>query len=384
MAAKGLVYLDNQATTRCDPRVVEVMLPYFSEHYGNAASNSHSFGWMAEAATTLAREQIAECIGANSNEIVFVSGATEANNLAIKGAAQAYQRRGKHVVVPNTEHASVLDCVSHLQEQGFSSTKVAVNGDGLLSPETLVAALQEDTTVVSMMLVNNEIGVISDITSLAAAVRAYNPRIVIHCDAAQALGKIPIDVKALGVDLLSLSAHKAYGPKGIGALWRRRRPRLVVQAQQHGGGHEWGIRSGTLPVPLIAGFGKACDLVTQQMQEDSARIAELRTFLIQSLKAELPQITVNGSESRRIAGNLNLSIEGVLADTLLSDLSGIALSTGSACSSLSDAPSHVLAAIVSPEMARSSIRVGIGRFTTRDEVRYVSSAIISAVQKLRR
>lgn len=377
------IYLDNQATTRCDPRVVEGMLPYFSEHYGNASSSSHSLGWTAEAAVELAREQVAESIGANTNEIVFCSGATEANNLGITGVAKAYARRGRHIVVALSEHLSVLDCAQSLEKEGFTLTRIPVSSAGRVNPLDLEKALQEDTTLVSVMLVNNEIGTIQDIPTLAALVHRYNSKIVFHTDAAQALGKVPIDVKSLGVDLLSLSAHKIYGPKGVGALWRRRRPRLVLEASIVGGGQEWGLRAGTLPVPLIIGFGLAAKFASQEYQDENQRIRSLSEELFSSVEAGLSGVHLNGSREHRVAGNLNVAIDGVAADTLLIDLPGLALSTGSACSSASDKPSHVLAAIGSPQRARSSIRIGIGRFTTREEIREAAIQIVAAASALR-
>ncbi|MBL4635490.1 MAG: cysteine desulfurase [Kofleriaceae bacterium] len=377
------IYLDNQATTRCDPRVLKAMLPYFSEHYGNAASSSHRFGWTAEAAVELAREQVAHAIGANTNEIVFCSGATEANNLAIAGAAQAYQARGKHIVVAATEHLSVLDCASALEQQGFSLSVLPVLKSGAIDPRVLRDALREDTTLVSLMLANNEIGRVQDIAGLSALVHEFNPKIIFHSDAAQALGKIPVDVKTLGADLISLSAHKIYGPKGVGALWRRRRPRLVLQPGIVGGGHEWGLRSGTLPVPLLVGFGLAAQLATDKLSEENERLRNLSELLLRRLQDALPGVKLNGSLEHRLPGNLNLAIAGISADTLLSDLPELALSTGSACSSAAGKASHVLAAIVDSARARSSLRIGLGRFSTQQEVEEATGYIVRAVKALR-
>ncbi len=378
----AIIYLDNQATTRCDPRVLDRMLPYFTEHYGNAASKTHRLGWMAEAAVDLAREQVATSIGGLAGEVVFCSGATEANNLALRGVAQAYSARGKHLVVAATEHASVLDCAQDLETQGWELTIVPVNCDGMVTPAVLASALRDTTILVSLMLVNNEIGVIQDIKALAKQVHERDSRILFHCDAVQALGKIPIDVGGLGVDLLTLSAHKVYGPKGVGALWRRRRPFLALTPQIVGGGQESGLRGGSLPVPLVVGFGVACELAIEAMGAESVRLGLLRDRLLQGLR-ELGATLVNGHASSRVPCNLNIAIEGVSADTLLREVPGVAMSTGSACSSAQAKASHVLAAIVSPERARTSIRLGLGRFTTELEVDSACTQILSAVQKLR-
>ncbi len=377
------IYLDNQATTRCDPRVLKAMLPYFSEHYGNASSSSHRFGWTAEAAVELAREQVAGAIGANTNEIVFCSGATEANNLALVGVVRAYQARGKHIVVAATEHLSVLDCAQALEQQGFSVSVLPVRKSGAIDGDVLRAALREDTTLVSVMLANNEIGRVQDIAELSALVHEFNPKIIFHSDAAQALGKIPIDVQALGADLLSFSAHKIYGPKGVGALWRRRRPRLVLQPSIVGGGHEWGLRSGTLPVPLVVGFGLAAQLATDKLPEESERLGELSELFLRRLQDALPGVELNGSLEHRVPGNLNLAFAGIGADTLLSDLPELALSTGSACSSAAGKASHVLAAIVDSDRARSSLRIGLGRFSTVQEVEEATACITRAVKAMR-
>ena len=377
------VYLDNQATTRCDPRVLERMLPYFTENYGNAASKTHSFGWTAEAAVDLAREQVAASLGGLTSEVVFCSGATEANNLAIRGVAQAYAGRGKHLVVAATEHASVLDCSLALKKEGWDVTVVPVSEEGLVSTEDLIASLRETTTLVSIMLVNNETGVIADVAALTSAVKQNCPGAVFHCDAVQALGKIPIDVTALGVDVLTVSAHKAYGPKGVGALWRRSRPRLLLQPQIVGGGHERGLRSGTLAVPLLVGFGRACEIAEMEREEESTRVAALRDQLLVGLQDSLPGIEINGSTAHRISSNLNLAIEGVAADALIAEVRDVAMSTGSACSSAEARPSHVLAAMVPPLRARSSIRLGLGRFTTQEDVVVATERIAAGVTRLR-
>jgi len=359
------------------------MLPYFSEHYGNAASKAHSFGWRAEAAVALAREQVAASIGARTSEVVFCSGATEANNLALRGAAEAYAERGQHIVVVATEHPSVLDCARDLERRGWRLTVVPVKGDGLVDVDTVEAALCEDTVLVSIMLVNNEIGVIQDIAALSERVHARNASVLFHCDAVQALGKIPIDVGTLGVDLLTVSAHKIYGPKGAGALWRRRRPRLLLQPQCVGGGHEGGLRAGSLPVPLLVGFGFASELVTAEIESERLRLRSLRDRLLEGLRREVDGIEVNGSEEARIDSNLNLAIDGVAADALVSEVSGVAMSTGSACSSATASASHVLAAIVSPERARNSIRLSLGRFTTAAEIEEAIARIAAGIRSLR-
>ncbi len=358
------------------------MLPYFGEHYGNAASKTHAMGWTAAAAVDLAREQVANRIAAKSNEIVFCSGATEANNLALRGVAKAYSQRGKHLVVANTEHPSVLDCARSLESEGWQLTIAPVDSDGILAPDTLRAALRPDTTLVSVMLANNEIGVVQDIAALAAVVHEFDDAIVFHCDAAQALATSALDVGATGVDLLSLSGHKAYGPKGVGALWRRRRPRLKLTPILDGGGHEDGLRSGTLAVPLIVGFGEACVISGQSWQDESRRIAALRDELLAALQAQLPGAQVNGSMVARLGGNLNIAFAGVLAEQLVIELGDLACSTGAACSSASTKPSHVLAAIVDPERAARSLRFGLGRFTTSDEIAAATAMIVAAVRKL--
>lgn len=378
-----MIYLDNQSTTRCDPRVLAKMLPYFGEHYGNAASKTHAFGWTAEAAVDLAREQVGDAIGAKSNEIVFCSGATEANNLALRGVATAYAERAKHLVVAATEHASVMDCVRRLESEGWSLTVVPVCEDGLIDPEALRSALRPQTVLVSIMLVNNEIGVVQDIAHLAALVHEFDAAIVFHCDAAQALGKLAVNVSILGVDLLSLSAHKVYGPKGVGALWRRRRPRLALRPLFDGGGHEEGLRPGTLAVPLIVGFGQACVIAGAEIEGEGRRITELRDLLLQGLTRELEGVQVNGSMEARVGGNLNVAFEGAPADRLVVELRELAISTGSACTSASAKPSHVLAALVDPERAAQSVRFGLGRFSTRDEIEQAVEMVAATVRSLR-
>ncbi|HTX35847.1 MAG TPA: IscS subfamily cysteine desulfurase [Bryobacteraceae bacterium] len=380
---KKPVYLDNHATTPVDPRVLERMLPYFGERFGNAASRSHSFGWEAEKAVELARRRIAALAGATPREIVFTSGATESNNLALKGVMEACRTRGNHLVTMATEHQAVLDPARHLERQGFRVTVLPPEPDGLLSLDRLRAALAPDTILVSVMAANNEIGVLQPVREIGAICRERG--VLFHSDAAQAFGKIPLDVERDNIDLLSITAHKLYGPKGVGALYvRRRHPRVPLAAQMDGGGHEAGMRSGTLNVPAIVGFGEACALAGAEMAEESTRIAGLRDRLRERLEAQLDGVAVNGSLERRLPGNLNLSFAGVEGDALLMTLPDLALSTGSACSSATVEPSHVLRALgVGEERARGALRFGLGRWTTADEVDYAAGRIVDAVRKLR-
>ncbi len=380
---KKPVYLDNQATTPVDPRVLERMLPYFGERFGNAASRSHSFGWDAEKAVELARRRIAALAGTTPREIVFTSGATESNNLALKGVMEACRTRGNHLVTMATEHKAVLDPARHLERQGFRVTVLPPEPDGLLSLDRLRAALAPDTILVSVMAANNEIGVLQPVREIGAMCRERG--ILFHSDAAQAFGKIPLDVERDNIDLLSITAHKLYGPKGVGALYvRRRHPRVPLSAQMDGGGHEAGMRSGTLNVPAIVGFGEACAIAAAEMAEESARLAGLRDRLRERLEAQLDGVAVNGSLDRRLPGNLNLSFAGVEGDALLMTLPDLALSTGSACSSATVEPSHVLRALgVGEERARGALRFGLGRWTTADEVDYAAGRIVEAVGKLR-
>jgi cysteine desulfurase len=367
------VYLDHHSTTPVDPRVLEAMLPYFGPKFGNAASRSHLFGWEAEKAVDAARKRVAQLAGAAAREIVFTSGATESNNLAIKGAG------AQHIVTMKTEHRAVLDPAAR---SGARVTSLAPLADGLIDLDALREAIDPgEPTLVSVMAANNEIGVIQPVREIGAICR--EKRAMFHCDAAQAFGKIPIDVEADGIDLLSVSAHKLYGPKGVGALYVRRR-RVRLAAQMDGGGHEFGMRSGTLNVPGIVGFGEAAAIAAREMDQDAARIGALRDRLLAALAAEL-EIVVNGSLGRRLAGNLNVSFRGVDADALLMAMPEVALSTGSACSSAEVAPSHVLRAIgVSAEMARSAVRFGLGRFNTEEEIDSVAGRVVEAVKRLRR
>lgn len=386
MAPKLPIYLDNHATTRCDPRVVEAMLPYFGEHYGNAASKSHSFGWTAEAAVDLAREQIAALISARAKEIVLTSGATEANNLAIKGVAWAHRGRGDHIVTVATEHKAVLDPCKRLTAEGFRMTFLQPDRDGLVTPAQVAEAVEEGTVLVSVMHVNNEIGVVQPIAEIARAIKDRNPKTLFHCDAVQGMGKLPFDVEAMQVDLASMTAHKRSGPTGVGALWIRRKPRVRIDPLIDGGGHERGVRSGTLPVPLIVGFGAACEIAQAEMAEEAVRVGALRDRLYQGLTAGLDHVHVhvNGSLAHRAPGNLNVSFGGVDGESLLMALKNVAISSGSACTSASLEPSYVLRCLgVDDELAHSSIRFGVGRFNTEEEIDYTIELVVTSVRRLR-
>lgn len=376
------VYLDYQATTPCDPRVVEKMLPYFTEKFGNAHSVTHSFGWAADEAVELAREQIADLIGAEAKEIIFTSGATESNNLAIKGLAKIYGEKKNHVITVATEHKCVLESARSLEGKGFTVTILAVGADGLIDLDQLAAAITDSTLLVSVMAVNNEIGVIQPLTEIGALCKSRN--VFFHSDAAQALGKIPLDVEAMGIDLLSLSGHKIYGPKGVGALYVRRKPRVHLAAEIEGGGQERGLRSGTLPTPLIVGFGEACRIAGLEMEEEARRLRALRDHLFQGIAGRLEGVGLNGHRDRRVAGNLNLSFAWVEGDQLLRGLSDVAVSTGSACSAATLEPSYVLRALgLNSELAHASLRIGLGRFTTAEEVDFAIGAIVDAVERQR-
>jgi cysteine desulfurase len=377
------IYLDNHATTPVDPRVLDAMLPFFLSKFGNAASRSHSFGWEAEKAVDVARRRVAGLAGATAREIVFTSGATESDNLAIKGALEANRTKGNHLITVATEHPAVLDPVRHLEKLGAMATILPTDKDGLLDPALLRDAIRPETVLVSVMYANNEIGVVQPVREIGAI--CHERGVLFHCDAAQAFGKIPIRVDEDHIDLMSLSAHKLYGPKGIGALYvRRRQPRVALTAQMDGGGHEFGFRSGTLNVPAIVGFGEACAVARQEMSYEAARTAALRDRLLAQLEAALDGVVVNGSRTSRLPGNLNVSFSGVQAETLLLSLPGIALSTGSACSSASPEPSHVLKAIdAGPWRSRSAVRFGIGRFNTSEEIDHVTVRVIESVRRLR-
>ncbi len=375
------IYMDYGATTPVDPRVVDAMVPWLREHFGNPASRSHAWGWEAEAAVEKAREQVAALIGADPREIVWTSGATESNNLALKGAAHFYKSRGKHIVTVKTEHKAVLDTVRELERQGFEATYLDVQQDGLLDLEAFKAALRPDTILASVMLVNNEIGVIQDVAAIGAVCRERG--IVFHVDAAQATGKVQIDLTKLPVDLMSLASHKTYGPKGIGALYVRRKPRVRIEAQMHGGGHERGMRSGTLPTHQCVGMGEAFRIAREEMASESERVRMLQQRLLRAL-ADIEQVFVNGHLEKRVPHNLNMSFNFVEGESLIMGIKGIAVSSGSACTSASLEPSYVLRALGrSDELAHSSLRMTIGRFTTVEEIDHAAALIRERVAKLR-
>jgi cysteine desulfurase len=377
------VYFDNHATTPLDPRVLDAMLPYFTEKFGNAASRQHRFGWEAEQAVESARRKIAALIGAEAKEIVFTSGATESNNLALKGAAEAYAGRGDHLITVATEHKAVLDACKHLEQNGWRVTYLPVMRDGLIDLDRFRAAITESTVLASVMYANNEIGVIQPVAAIGAICRDRG--VLLHCDAVQAAGKIPVDVNRDNIDLLSLSAHKMYGPKGVGALYvRRRNPRVRLSAQIDGGGHERGMRSGTLNVPGIVGFGEACAIAQTEMDGEAERLRSLRDRLRAGIESALDGVRVNGSLEHRLPHNLNLSFEHLDSESLLMALQDVALSTGSACSSATVEPSHVLRELgIGDELAHGAVRFGLGRFNTEAEVDYVVARIAAAVRNLR-
>lgn len=377
------IYLDCHATTPVDERVLAAMLPYFTQHFGNPSSISHVYGWEAEAAVKQTRSILAEAINATPEEIVFTSGATEANNLAIKGVAEAYYQKGQHIITVATEHSAVIDPCNYLKTLGFEITILPVEKDGIINLKELEKALRRDTILVSVMAANNEIGVLQPLAEIGELCRRQE--IIFHTDAAQAIAKIPLDVQAMKIDLMSLTAHKVYGPKGIGALYvRRRNPRVQLAAQQHGGGHERGMRSGTLYTPQIVGFGKAVEIGLEEQKIECDRLTQLRERLWKQL-SQLPGIHLNGHPTQRLAGNLNISVEGVDGAALLLGLQPVmAVSSGSACSSATTAPSHVLTALGhSEQLAYASVRFGIGRFNTQEEIDTVAEHFISTVQSLR-
>lgn len=377
------VYLDNHATTRPDPRVIAAMMPYLTDVFGNAASVSHRFGWEAAEAVDRAREQVAAIVGADAKEIVFTSGATEANNLALKGPLEGLRRRGDHIVSAVSEHKAVVDPLKRLAREGWRVTFVACDPTGLVSTEAVEAALTDRTVLVSVMAANNEVGTINP--SAAIGRLCHERGILFHTDATQAVGKIPIDVRRDGIDLLSLSAHKLYGPKGIGALYvRRRDPQVRLTAQIDGGGHERGFRSGTLNVPGIVGLGEACRIASEEMGADEARVFELRERLHRGLLDRIDGLKLNGHPTDRLAGNLNLSFAGVDGEALMMAMRDVAVSSGSACSAADPEPSHVLLAMgLDEDMARASLRFGLGRFTTAEEVEFAVESVASAVARLR-
>jgi cysteine desulfurase len=382
-AVKLPIYMDNHATTRTDPRVVEAMLPYFSEIYGNAASRNHEFGWVAEQAVDKGREQIAKLIGATAKEIVLTSGATESNNLAIKGVAEMYREKGNHVITQVTEHKAVLDTCKRLEKHGFRITYLPVKTDGLIDLDQLKDAMTDQTILVSIMAANNEIGILQPIREIGKL--CHEKGVLFHTDAVQAAGKVPFNVIEDNVDLASISGHKIYGPKGVGALYvRRRNPRVQLVAQMDGGGHERGMRSGTLNVTGAVGLGKACELAMEDMAEESARLLALRENLREQIMSQLDEVYVNGSMEHRLPGNLNISFAYVEGESLLMGINDIAVSSGSACTSATLEPSYVLKALgAGDELAHSSIRFGLGRFNTQAEVDYVAKKIVDVVRRLR-
>ncbi len=375
------IYLDYGATNPCDPRVVDAIVPWLREHFGNPASRSHAWGWEAEAAVETAREQVADLIGADPREIVWTSGATESNNLAIKGAANFYKSRGKHLITVKTEHKAVLDTMRELERQGFEVTYLDVQADGLVSMDALKAAIRPDTILISVMFVNNEIGVIQDVTAIGNLCREKG--IVFHVDAAQATGKVEIDMTQLPIDLMSLASHKTYGPKGIGALYVRRKPRIRLEAQMHGGGHERGMRSGTLPTHQCVGMGEAFRIAKLEMAQDNAKARALHDRLINGL-SDMEQVFLNGHATQRVPHNINMSFNFVEGESLIMGIKGLAVSSGSACTSASLEPSYVLRALGrSDELAHSSLRMTIGRWTTEEDIDYAIKTIRENVAKLR-
>ena len=383
MAIKLPIYMDNHSTTPVDPRVLEAMLPYFGSEFGNAASRSHVFGWKAEEAVEVARGQVAALIGAGPKEIVFTSGATESDNLALKGVAEFYRDKGDHMVTVQTEHKAVLDAGKRLERSGWRVTYLAPGPDGLVTVEQIAAALEEKTVLVSVMAANNEIGVVQPIAEIGRLCRSRG--VLFHTDAVQAAGKVPLDVERMCIDLASLSAHKVYGPKGVGALYvRRSKPRVRIAPLIDGGGHERGMRSGTLNVPAIVGMGKAFDIARQEMAQESARLLLLREKLRKGLMDRVPEVYVNGSMEHRLPGNLNISFAFVEGESLLMGLKDVAVSSGSACTSASLEPSYVLRALgIGDELAHSSIRFGLGRFNTEEEVDYIIEHTVGVVERLR-
>ena len=377
------IYMDNHATTRMDPRVLQAMIPYFTDIFGNAASRNHSFGWQAEEAVEKARKQIATLIGADPKEIVFTSGSTESNNLAIKGVAQMYAEKGNHIITAATEHKAILDTCKRLEKDGFKVTYLPLQTNGLIDLDQLRAAITDKTILISIMYANNEIGVVQPIAEIGKI--AKEKGVLFHTDAVQAVGKIPVNVIKDGVDLLSLTGHKFYGPKGVGALYvRRRNPRVRLAEQMQGGGHERGMRSGTLNVPGIVGLGEACELCHNEMAEEAKRLGFLRDKLKSKIFAELDEVYINGTMESRLPHNLNVSFAYVEGESLLMGINDVAVSSGSACTSATLEPSYVLKALgAGDDLAHSSIRFGLGRFTTEEEVDYVSDKIVDIVKKLR-
>jgi len=383
MAVKLPIYMDNHATTPMDPRVLEAMLPYFRESFGNAASRSHEFGWTAEKGVDQGRAQVAALMNADPKEIIFTSGATESDNLALKGVAEMYREKGNHIITSVVEHKAILDSAKRLEKWGFQVTYLPVDDTGMVRPEAVAEAITDKTILCSIMLANNEIGTINPIAEIGAACRARG--VLFHCDAVQGFGKIPFDVQAMNVDLASVTGHKIYGPKGVGALYvRRRNPRVRLAPQIDGGGHERGMRSGTLNVPGIVGFGLACEIAGQEMESEAKRLTEQRTRLHQGIVSQIEEAYLNGHPTQRLPGNLNLSFAYVEGESLLMGLKDVALSSGSACTSASLEPSYVLKALgVGDDLAHSSIRYGLGRFTTDEEVEFVIKLTVDTVNRLR-
>ncbi len=384
MALSLPIFMDNNSTTPVDPRVLEEMLPYFSAKFGNAASRSHKFGWEAEEAVDHARERIARLIGAkDSKEIVFTSGATESDNLALKGVAEFYKDKGNHIITTVTEHKAILDTCKRLEKEGYEVTYLGVAKDGLVDPDDVKKAITDKTILVSVMLANNEIGTVQPLEAIGKITRERG--VLLHSDAVQGIGKVDFDVQRMNVDLASLTAHKIYGPKGIGALYvRRSRPRVRLVAQMDGGGHERGMRSGTLPVPLIVAFGKACEILIHEGRAEVERLGLLRERLRTRIMSRLDEVYINGSTVHRLPGNLNLSFNFVEGEGLMMAIKDVAVSSGSACTSTSLEPSYVLRALgVGDELAHSSIRFGIGRFNTEEEIDYVADLVVSKVTRLR-
>ena len=385
MSPKLPIYMDNMATTPCDPRVVETMIPYFTEKFGNAASRNHAFGWVGEEAVDYAREQVAKLIGASSEkEIVFTSGATESNNLAIKGVAEFYKSKGNHIITAKTEHKAVLDTCKRLERNGFEVTYLDVDKLGFVHPEQVRDAITDKTILVSLMLANNEIGTVHPIKEIGAVTREKG--VLLHTDAVQGVGKVEFDVESMNVDLASISAHKMYGPKGVGALYvRRSKPRVRLVAEIDGGGHERGSRSGTLNVPGIVGFGKAAELSIKEWRQDAKRIFGMRQKLRHTVEAALDELHLNGADDpRRVPGNLNISFSFVEGEAMMMAIKNVAVSSGSACTSASLEPSYVLRALgINEEAAHSSIRFGIGKFNTDEEIDYVAKIVIDHVRRLR-
>jgi cysteine desulfurase len=377
------IYLDYHATTPVDPRVFEAMQPYFTSFFGNAASRNHSFGWEAEAGVETARAQIARLIGANPKEIIFTSGATESNNLAIKGVAEMYQERGNHIITAVTEHKAVLDSCKRLEKEGLTVTYLPVDKDGLVDPDDVKRAITDKTILITLMTANNEIGVLQPIAEIGKIAREKG--VLMHTDAVQAVGKVPFDVQQMNVDIASITAHKMYGPKGVGALYvRRKNPRVQLAPIIDGGGHERGMRSGTLNVPGVVGFGKAAELAYTEMDAEALRLGAMRDRLCAGIFDAIPEVFINGHPTRRLPGNLNISFAYVEGESLLMGINDIAVSSGSACTSASLEPSYVLRALgVGEELAHSSLRFGLGRFTTDEEIDYTIARVTEAVNRLR-